>query len=245
METIRVIIICIVVIFIYHLIFGDNKERFALDAADTNEAIANVASMYNAESGTLKLTNLELTGGIKAKGQIWSEAAVVAGTNEGNHLYLSPDSVTQKTTGDQLVPVKVNTGINCTGNGTFGDAFIGNSPHSGWAQFSHKSNTDPSNYSLIQHSNGMSILNSGDTQDVLIRNKNSNKFIVNANGNARVVRDFIVDGKSEIKQRLWVGSTNNNGWAIVGQNGSHHFTWPEHHSWKDSRTNHHSGAMGW
>ena len=186
METVRTVIICIIVIIIYNFIFGDDKEKFASEQENTaTEAVQNVASMYNPDTGTLKLTNLELTGGIKAVGQIWSEAAVVSGTNGGNHLYITPTGINQKTEGDTLVPVKINTGVECTGNGTFASAFVGNSPHKDWAQFSHKDNKTGENYALINHSDGSTLINSGNEKHVGIRNKNSEKFNVQSNGEVK------------------------------------------------------------
>jgi len=146
-------------------------------AATDMEAIQSIASMYNAENKTLKLTNLDVTGNIKAASadigafNIATNTITTAGRmhiSSGEDIYFLPKGKTRVSkawggTGTLIVDdgVNVTGNVTATGNGTFGNAFVGSSPHTGWAQFSHKLQQSGTQYALIQNgANGHTLLNS-------------------------------------------------------------------------------------
>ena len=107
------------------------------------EAIHNIASMYNADQKTLKLTNLEVTGTIKADGKITSKENIES---------------------DKNVIGKIG--------GTFGNGRIqkwnGNSD--AWTQFSHKNKTNKSSFAIAHKNDGTTIINAPSGKNVRIKN---------------------------------------------------------------------------
>ena len=68
----------------------------------------------------------------------------------------------------------------------FGRAAIGYVGHNDWAGFAHLDANNTSSYAIIHNSSGMTILNSGNGQDLLFRINNSTKMTLASNGNVGI-----------------------------------------------------------
>ncbi len=89
----------------------------------------------------------------------------------------------------------------------FGNAAVGYCGHDGWAGFSHVSSNVTSEYALLQHSNGQTLLNAASGQPIYFRIQNNTKMTLTSAGNLEVngtvtATNFVSTSDRNLKENI-------------------------------------------
>ena len=177
-----IFLFCVILIIIF---FQKKKENFLNIEEEKLEVIRNINEMY--KKSDFKIKHLNITNELKCDNGITIDKTYIGKSdNYPNYAYLSHSdkkndinsySILQSASGSTFINSKSNNkgvghisirknngidnGVITSGKGFFGPAFIGNGAHNNYACFSHKDrHNDGAGYSLIQHPNGHTHLNS-------------------------------------------------------------------------------------
>ena len=147
-------------------------------------------------------------------GKEQNSAQISAGKHQSNSLNIIGMS-SGTSSSNRRIDCWAEGGFNVKGNAIIGESGetlkIGNVGHSGWAGIAHMSRANGSDYALIQHSNGTTLLNSKAGQLLHFRQGNSDKMVIK-NGNVGI-------GTADPQAKLDVrGGTNIHGEINIYEN---------------------------
>ena len=179
-------IVCIIILYVYHECI--NKPQ--VEQMDNTEAIENISAIYN--SGKMTVVDLEVTGKLTTKdltatnGATMGNAFVGSNPNDSKMAILSHKDkktgttygIGQSSNGNTTVnstgaDVKIKKDNDVKGGAEIGNAYVGTWINPDYATMSHKGNNTETAYSLLQHKNGTSYVNS--TNNIYMRKNNSDK----------------------------------------------------------------------
>ena len=144
------------------LVINNNNETFASEST-ANEAVANIASMYNPDTKTLQLSNLKLTGNIEASGTISSGNITCHNITTGN--IDSNNNIKGKT-------------LTIDDDAVIGPAYVGSymGTDKDYAQFSNNAmKSGAGSYAFVQHKDGDSYVNASNGKTLHFGTNDSKK----------------------------------------------------------------------
>ena len=179
-------IVCIIILYVYHECI--NKPQ--VEQMDNTEAIENISAIYN--SGKMTVVDLEVTGKLTTKdltatnGATMGNAFVGSNPNDSKMAILSHKDkktgttygIGQSSNGNTTVnstgaDVKIKKDNDVKGGAEIGNAYVGTWNNSDYASVAYKGNNTTTKYSLLQHKDGTSYVNS--TNNIYMRKNNSDK----------------------------------------------------------------------
>ena len=124
--------------------------------------------------------------------------------------------------------VKINSDLDCSGNAVIGSSgeelAIGYMGHNAWAGIAHEDNANSTEYALIQHSNGQTLLNCKSGQKIGFKEGNSEKMYLQG-GDLHLLNNIEVEGDIEVEGVITgrAGIVQNVKFVIVDLGGSYDY----------------------
>ena len=124
--------------------------------------------------------------------------------------------------------VKINSDLDCSGNAVIGSSgeelAIGYMGHNAWAGIAHEDNANSTEYALIQHSNGQTLLNCKSGQKIGFKEGNSEKMYLKG-GDLHLLNNIEVEGDIEVEGVITgrAGIVQNVKFVIVDLGGSYDY----------------------
>lgn len=196
-AIIFIFIILILILCLMYLGPCKQNELMTNISVTDNEALQNLAAMLN--TGTITIDNINVTKNLTVGGN----------SNLDGPLNVNQDlKVTGNT--DTSKNLTVGGNVTATGDGTFGNAFVGRwqgNVHSGWATFRNvNSSADNNHICLMQDSSGNMWLGRGNNMNIgdnagggggTISINGSNSNLIQYNDNIRI-RNYYNDNKGPL-----------------------------------------------